>query len=434
MRIENPLRNAPFEALPKPFAIDPTADGMHISPSVKSLVQSQVRALVEACPNFHQLPDEQKRKMYQDLVKINAYTAALVQEDWALSKKLGQTPVLREQAILHPLAQAAGAVANINNFDDGKSQPIARAAAENNAPPAEEFSPRAANQVAKITRDTLNAIAFPTFVADLIKGTFQAIVNASIQQMEAYGNLLANVAKTVDQFMSDNITDNQARDYLTSRYPSHFRVEASQDSARVRAKDTDMPSPDFKTDLGVDGDVSIDDDSAEEVLVPAARRKLAQSRHSMLSTMVLMGINRIVVTSGKIRAQMGFRIDAKDRAKAETASQFDFRHEDRATMSFGGGLASFLGGPSGEMEMKNSVTYVSSSKKDSSDDLDVHADLTGEVEIKFKSDYFPMERFAKPEMLALIQGNTPNPAANAPNTGSNATKENTGGQAPPPTA
>jgi hypothetical protein len=42
-----------------------------------------------------------------------------------------------------------------------------------------------------------------------------------------------------------------------------------------------------------------------------------------------------------------------------------------------------------------------------------------------------MERFANPQMLSLIQGNTPNPAANAPNTGSGATKENTGGQAPP---
>ena len=431
MLIENPLRNAPFEALPKPFAIEPTAEGMQISPTVKNLVETQVRALVESSPNFHHLSAEQKRRMYHDLVKINAYTAALVQEDWAQSKKLGQTPVLREQTVLHPLAQAAGAVANIDNFENGNSQPIARAAAENNAPPADEFSPRAANQVARVTRDTLNAIAFPTFVADLIKGTFQAIVNASIQQMEAYGNLLANVAKTVDQFMADNITDNQARDYLTSRYPSHFRVETSENAARVRAKDTDMPAPDFRGDLGIDGDVSIDDDSAEEVLVPAARRKLAQSRHSMLSTMVLMGINRIVVTSGKIRAQMGFRIDAKDHAKAESASQFDFRHEDRATMSFGGGLASWLGGPSGEMEMKNSVTYVSSNKKDSSDELDVHADLTGEVEIKFKSDYFPMERFANPQMLSLIQGHTPNPAANTPNTGSGATKENTGGQTPP---
>ena len=70
-------------------------------------------------------------------------------------------------------------------------------------PPSDEFAPRAATNVARITEQTLNAIAFPTFVADLIKGTFQAIVNGSIQQMEAYGSLLSNVAKTVDQFMAE---------------------------------------------------------------------------------------------------------------------------------------------------------------------------------------------------------------------------------------
>jgi hypothetical protein len=46
--------------------------------------------------------------------------------------------------------------------------------------------------------------------------------------------------------------------------------------------------------------------------------------------------------------------------------------------------------------------------------LNVTTDLTGEVDLKFKSDYFPMERFAKPEMMALIQGHTPNPKANQP--------------------
>ncbi|MBC7898741.1 MAG: hypothetical protein H7070_01690 [Saprospiraceae bacterium] len=423
MKIENPLKNAPFETLPKPFATQPRADGMQISPSVKNLVQSQVRALVESSPNFHHLSAEQKQGMYRDLCKINAYTAALVQEDWALSKKLGQTPILHEQTIFKPLALAVG-----GNANDLASAPVARAAADP-PPAAEEFSPRAASQVAKITRETLNAIAFPTFVADLIKGTFQAIVNASIQQMEAYGNLLANVAKTVDQFMGDNITDNQARDYLTSRYPSHFKVETSENAARVRAKDTDMPPPDFKTDLGISQDVSIDDDAAEEVLVPAARRKLAQQRHSMLSTMVLMGINRIVVTSGRIKASMGFRIDAKDHAKAETASQFDMVNESTMKTGFGGGIGSFFGGPSAEFENKNTVTYVSSTKKDSSDELDVHADLTGEVELKFKSDYFPMERLANPQMMSLIQGNTPNPAANTPNAGTNTAKEAPGGTA-----
>jgi hypothetical protein len=366
--------------------------------------------------------------MYQDLVKIASYSAALVQDDWATSKKLGQIPVLRQQTVFGPLSQMAGT---------GGKSPIATAAAEEKAA-ADEFSPRAASQVAKITRETLNAIAFPTFVADLIKGTFQAIVNASIQQMEAYGNLLANVAKTVDQFMADNITDNQARDYLADRYPGHFRVEIDDKAARVRTRDSasDLPKPDFKTDLGITDDVEIDDDTAEEKLVPAARRKLAQSRHSLLSTMVIMGINRIVVTSGRIRATMGFRIDAKDHATAQSASQFDFKNETKAHLSYGGGLASWLGGPSGSIETTNTVAYVSSTKKDSSDELDVHADLTGEVDLKFKSDYFPMERLANPQMMALIQGHTPNPPANIPNQSSSGgeSKRPAGGEPAPASA
>jgi len=130
----------------------------------------------------------------------------------------------------------------------------------------------------------------------------------------------------------------------------------------------------------------------------------------MLSTMVLMGINRIVVTSGRVRAQMGFRISARDTGQVHTASEFDEKNETR--LSYGGGLAGWLGGPSGEMT--NTLTYVSSTKKDSSDELDVNANLTGEVDLHFKSDYFPMERFANPALMAMIQGNTANPAANAP--------------------
>jgi hypothetical protein len=406
--MKNPLNNTTFDALPQPFALSPSPAGVQIKPEVKRLVESQVNALLSSSPNYHGLPPARQQQMRDDLIKIAAYSAALVQDDWAISKKLGQTPLLREQTIFAPLAQAAGAQT---------PAPLAAAAAEQQAPPAEEFSPRAASQVAKITRETLNAIAFPTFVADLIKGTFQAIVNASIQQMEAYGQLLANVAKTVDQFMAENISDNQARDYLVGRYPGHFRLETTDQAARLRVRDRadDLPKPNFKTDLNLPEDADLDEDVAEEKLVPAARRQLAQSRHSMLATMVMMGINRIVVTSGRIRAQMGFRIDAKDHGAAQTASQFDWQNETRARFGYGGGLLGGLfGGPSGSVETRNTVTYVSSTKKDSSDDLDVHADLTGEVELKFKSDYFPMERFAKPEMLALIQGHTPNPVANTP--------------------
>jgi hypothetical protein len=107
---------------------------------------------------------------------------------------------------------------------------------------------------------------------------------------------------------------------------------------------------------------------------------------------------------------MGFHIVARDTATASTASEFDEQNE--AQTGFGGGVGAFFGGPSASIT--NTVTYVSSTKKDSSDSLDINADLTGEVDLKFKSDYLPLERFAQPNLIALIQGNTPNPPANAP--------------------
>lgn len=414
--IANPLRSAEYPPLPGPFA-QPAAssDGIHVSPAVSQLVSTQVEALLASSPAFYQLEEEKRATMRHDLEKIAAYTAALIQADWAASRDLGQTPVLHSQTVIGPLPQTPTATSQ-----GAVAGQLAQKAPKQPPPPTgDEFSPRAANEAARITRDTLNAIAFPTFVADLIKGSYNAIVEASIHQMEAYGALLANVAKTVDQFMADNITDNHARDYLVGTYPDKFKLDVSEEGAKVVVRDgaDEGAKPDFKAQFGLSDDVDLSDEAAEEKLVPAARRHLARGRHQMLSTMVLMGINRIVVTSGRIAAKMGFRIDTRDKGTAQSASQFDFKNENMTAYTVGFGI----GGVGGYN--RNTVAYVSSSKKDSSDEIDVHADLTGEIELKFKTDYIPMERFAKPEMLAMIQGNTPNPTANTPITGSGQQKQ-----------
>ncbi|MCP4437052.1 MAG: hypothetical protein GY812_16340 [Actinomycetia bacterium] len=41
---------------------------------------------------------------------------------------------------------------------------------------------------------------FPDFVAALIQGTFQAVVDASVEQMKAYGDLVDEVSESVDEF------------------------------------------------------------------------------------------------------------------------------------------------------------------------------------------------------------------------------------------
>ena len=422
-----PIAGLSENPLPGPFATPPGAE-METSPEVRTLAAGQVRALLESSPAFHQLSGDTRDSMRRDLEKISTYAATLVHDDWHQSKILGQTPVVRERRIIEgpvePVPPPRRRRAEIpGRAPEPKSAPTHAPAHTAGRPPlaraqAEGFvgeegmTPVAAANVARITEDTLNAIAFPTFVADLIKGTFQAIVDASIQQMEAFGELLSNVAKTVDEFMRDNITDNNARDWLVSAYPQVIRLEITSEGPQLRptANADDMDPPNFRRDLNLSEEVTgIDAETIEQTLVPAARRKLAQSRQQTLASMVLMGINRIVVTRGRIKAGMGFRIDTTDVTRAREAQKFDTKTEAQASYGW------FLSPVSASV--KTTVAYVSSSQKNSESEIDVSANLTGEIDLRFKSDVFPLERFADAGVISSIQANTPNPAANKPITG-----------------
>jgi hypothetical protein len=110
----------------------------------------------------------------------------------------------------------------------------------------------------------VDEVNFPAFVGDLLKGVFEAIVTTSIDQMKAYAELVAEVTKSLGKFSDENITDQHARDFLVDQLPNLFEVAARG------------PRP----------------------VLPAKRRP-ATGRQQLLATMVLMGINRIVVTDSK---------------------------------------------------------------------------------------------------------------------------------------
>jgi hypothetical protein len=68
-------------------------------------------------------------------------------------------------------------------------------------------------------KDLVRAVDFPDFVGGLIGGVFDAIVDSSIRQMDAYADLLKTVTDSINQFVKENVTEDQARDYLTEAYP-----------------------------------------------------------------------------------------------------------------------------------------------------------------------------------------------------------------------
>jgi hypothetical protein len=86
----------------------------------------------------------------------------------------------------------------------------------------------AQEQIARDTSRVADFIAdvdFPQFVASLLAGTFDAIVSSSIEQMEAYGKLVAAVTAALDEFLDDATTGNGMRDHLVDRYPDWFDAQ-----------------------------------------------------------------------------------------------------------------------------------------------------------------------------------------------------------------
>jgi hypothetical protein len=359
-------------------------------------------------------------------------------------ERLLQSPAFRELSADKRVEIAHDTVSAIHYIvggEDGSSRPssvtvsgatpLGQTLADDPDPAGETAGKRfaqsgaiAAQQGAEAMANLVERVNFPRFVAGLIDGVFNAIVTSSIKQMEAYADLVKNVSKSVDQYMKDNVTENNARDYLADRYPNHLEVDIHGDKPRLKAREEvdDGNMPDFAGDLGLKDQVtSLDSDKIEKELVPAARRRIAMDRQQLLATMVMMGVNRLVVTNGSIEASVLFELDTKDevkrKMKQKTTADWASQHESQwgAEGSYsrsGGGWFSDDVDQSSSWYSKGAARStaafnVSTTKsEDSTAKVDLHAKLAGKVNVNFKSDYFPMEKMVDALQINRVREKT----------------------------
>ena len=279
------------------------------------------------------------------------------------------------------------------------------------------------------TGELLREINFPAFVAELVQGVFQAVVDASIQQMKAYGELVQGVTMSLNEFRDQNVTENQARDHLSKKYSTLMQVNIVDGRPRMGLKPgaDDSELPNFREELGLDEDVtSLDEETIEEQLVPAARNDLARSRQSLLATMVLMGINRIIVTDGKINAKLRFDFRARD-TQQTYAQQFDYQnqgtttveqHEREETSATGENYSESRGGwlggsKSGESSRWSKgvdqitttpvITLKSQSDQATQAEISAEGQLRSEVSLNFKSETFDLNKLASADEIFKLE-------------------------------
>ncbi|MFH1465894.1 MAG: hypothetical protein ABIO70_16015 [Pseudomonadota bacterium] len=268
-------------------------------------------------------------------------------------------------------------------------------------------------QATREAGDTLRAlregIDFPNFVNNLLNGVFQAINNASIQQLEAVADLLDGVSASAAEFAAANITDQDAMNWAVGRF-SFLRIVQQGDRSRLVVRDDEELGEHLEqiaTALGASEDEvgSVSDDELNDTLLPLVKRKIGRSRQANLATLVLMGLNRIVVDAGQLHASMDMRVDTRSLAEQRKHARDEFGMTSSASANVG------VGAWGASASMSVSVGRVRDTQDYTKEEVASQAGLRSSVDLTFHTEPLNLDQMISKEIRQSIISNSRGPQA-----------------------
>lgn len=373
--------------------------------------RAKVRDMLTRSKSFMALPPEEKAKVAHDTVKVFHF--------------------LGDQA---PAQMLAGPHAT------PMTAAPARALNDQIRQSETEFRAEAAREGAFVAGALMNSVNFVDFVGGLIQNVYVAIVDASIKQMQAYGEMVSSVAKSVDEFARDNISKNQGRDYVVDSFPDLFEISTEGDffgngkgEPRVAprqgvdereaidrvSRELNLPEDKRPRDLS--------SETLEAIIVPAAEMQLALSRQRLLATTLIMGLQKVVVTDGRISAKVMYNFRSQDSfSRNRRATDFDYgtqrniraqsqwdRGRDASEYEYSkdkdGAVTS--SGKVGDRWSKGTYQYSNTPviemqevvTEQSVGNIEATAALAGSVDINFKSETVDLDKIASTFQMNQIQ-------------------------------
>jgi hypothetical protein len=373
-----------------------------LSSEQNRVIEREVQGMLEHSPSFHALSVEDRRsildstsRVARQLVEqqISATPRGGKRDPYAVGQNAPPVPI-------DPLLPPAG---------PGST-----------APPADKWRPderfRAEGIAAGVTQAgrLLKEVDFPAFVSSLVKGVFNAVVDASIQQMKAYGELVNSVAMSISDFADQHVDPAEGQKHLAKKYPDIFEVASGK--LQVKADfDDGEGMPDFQAELGLDQPVEdLSEEDTLQKLIVASRTEIARGRQQLLATTILMGINRIIVTDGKINAKIQFTFTATDHM-TRTGDINEYDTSQKMVREYEVGIADRIIKARYETPVPLRVSTTDST---STADITATANLQGSVSLNFKSETFPLEKMMNSDQLFKLNqaqsGGRGVPAAPAP--------------------
>lgn len=242
------------------------------------------------------------------------------------------------------------------------------------------------DQLGDIASDFIDAVSFPTFVSDLLDGVFKANLKVTKDQMVAYQELLKAATQSLAFFMK-KIPPQESFAYLAANDDDNFSVNFPLDDGPAELTDKDGNV------VAKAGEET--DDAVIKAKIMDATLAMAKEQRAMLREILLMGVTRLVVEKGVIRASVKFDFKATENVdRQDKAMVQDTRSTSDSVAHSGGFFGSIFGGPQAGTTSSTRHAQLSVATTKSDNDTSVTANLQGFVEITFKSDYFRLDNFA----------------------------------------
>ena len=312
---------------------------------IQHVARKQTQEMLGRCPSFLSLPRSEQAALYKDLV---------VERRGALAEAAGLSTGM------------AGAPKKASDLIDDQRHLNKRI-----------------DQAGELAGDFVREVDFPKFVRDLLKGVFDANLEVTVKQMEAYTNLMKAATASIAKFV--NAIDNTAAfGYLAENQGDTFSFDFDDEEK----DESGQPKAVLKDKEGRTLDIG---DNEVKAKIMDAKIAMAKEQRALLRETILMGVTRLVVEKGVVKAAVVFDIKASE--KVNKQDKASLAKSSSSGWSIGGG-GGFFGRIFGGYSSRSQESQISVSSVKSAASTDLAAKITGSVEIQFKSDYFKLDNFA----------------------------------------
>ncbi|WP_437954727.1 hypothetical protein WME76_24500 [Sorangium sp. So ce119] len=295
-----------------------------------------------------------------------------------------------------------------------------------------------------VVRGTAVLDSFVDFTTNLVEDVFNALTNSSIDQLEAYGELVAKVSGTLADYQARTVgdLDAAAAGYINdvvlasfspanttppkvlyeggtlSQNPTGTSLTFDVDHASaIKSLFVNIYAPrgasgaDILIDHLIDEYIDAQANTTTIVLNTSdvhsfAKEKIrrdVKTSYDTLVTILKLGMQKLVVTGGQISTKLTFHVESQESDElSSTVTQVDASQKSSSfsyglSASYGSRLARFAGARSfgargslgGGRSKSSSSMRVSVVNEKHTAATSLSVDVVGAVQINFRSDFFP---------------------------------------------